>query len=138
MFGHGTLPNVRSSNLRSHHEIRRTLPPGVRSVVCARAPRRPNYALRRVVAATLAVVVLLAVGSVALSLTGLGSQPAVASETGSAATYGARSHLAQPGDTLWSIAAEHRGATDIVSYVDRLIDLNGGTRIDVGQAVLLP
>ncbi|MEM9516444.1 MAG: LysM domain-containing protein, partial [Actinomycetota bacterium] len=127
---------MRSSNFRSHHEHGRPSPPGGRPARRAGASSGPNYALRRIVAATLAIAVLLAIGSVALSLAGLGSQPAVASETGSAAAYVARSHLAQPGDTLWSIAAEHRAATDIVSYVDRLIDLNGGTRIDIGQAVL--
>ncbi|MEM8619316.1 MAG: LysM domain-containing protein [Actinomycetota bacterium] len=129
---------MRSSNFRSHHDAGRASPPDVRSVVYEGTSRGPNYARRRLVAATLAVVVLLAVGSVAMSLTGFGSQPAVASETGSAAAFATRTHLAQPGDTLWSIAAEHRAATDIVSYVDRLIDLNGGTRIDIGQAVLLP
>lgn len=92
----------------------------------------------------LAIAVLLAIGSVAMSLTGLGSQPAVASETGSAAsasdgaTYVAPVHVVAAGDTLWSIAEQHRGSIGMVEYVDRLIDLNGGTTVHVGQFVTLP
>ena len=48
-------------------------------------------------------------------------------------------HIAQPGESLWTIAEQHRGTTDIVVYVEELIDLNGGEAgIQVGQAVLLP
>lgn len=47
-------------------------------------------------------------------------------------------HVAQPGESLWTIAEEHRGSTEIVAYVDELIELNGGVMIDVGQVILLP
>ncbi|MEO1055603.1 MAG: LysM domain-containing protein [Actinomycetota bacterium] len=109
-----------------------------------RGAAHPNFALRRTVAVMLAIAVLLAIGSVAMSLTGLGSQPAVASETGSAAsasdgaTYVAPVHVVAAGDTLWSIAEQHRGSIGMVEYVDRLIDLNGGTTVHVGQFVTLP
>ncbi len=167
MFGDGTLSNVRSSNLRSLAFDHRPPPPGERRSArgrCRRHTRQhtggstgrveqhrldrgaadPNYALRRTVAATLAIAVLLAIGSVAMSLTGLGSQPAVASETGSAASapgdasYVAGVHVVAAGDTLWSIAEQHRGSMSVVDYVDRLIDLNGGTTVHVGQFVTLP
>ena len=47
-------------------------------------------------------------------------------------------HVAEPGDSLWSIAVEHHGAADLDRYLDAVIRLNGGTAIQVGQAVLLP
>ena len=45
---------------------------------------------------------------------------------------------AEAGDSLWSIAAAHRGSAPITRYVEALIDLNGGTVITVGQLVRLP
>ena len=45
---------------------------------------------------------------------------------------------AQPGDTLWAIARVHHGGIDLDRYLDRLITLNGGPSIQVGQAVVLP
>lgn len=51
---------------------------------------------------------------------------------------GAASVVARPGDTLWSIAAEHRGQVSIRRYVDALIDLNGGPEIQAGQRIVLP
>ena len=41
-------------------------------------------------------------------------------------------------DTLWSIASTYRGTVEQGRYVDALIRLNGGTSIEVGQAVRLP
>ncbi|MGI9029230.1 MAG: LysM peptidoglycan-binding domain-containing protein [Ilumatobacteraceae bacterium] len=46
--------------------------------------------------------------------------------------------VAEPGDTLWSIAEEHHGTSGFRSYLDTLIQLNGGTAIQAGQAVRLP
>jgi len=108
---------------------------------------RPNYAARRLGALIVAfgsVVVMAAlVNSV---LVGLGGSPAVAAEAAPtppgaqiAQLGGAPAqHVAQSGDSLWSIADEHRGAVDRDRYVDELIDLNGSTSIVVGQAVHLP
>jgi LysM repeat protein len=45
---------------------------------------------------------------------------------------------ARQGDTLWSIASQHRGTIGITSYVDKLVDLNGGASIQAGQAIVLP
>ncbi|MEM9517644.1 MAG: LysM domain-containing protein [Actinomycetota bacterium] len=158
---------MRSSNFRSPVIDHRPPPPGERRSArgrCRRHTRQhadgpagggerhhldrgaadPNFALRRSVAATLAIAVLLAIGCAVMSLTGLGSPPAVASETGSAAsasgnaTYVAPVHVVAAGDTLWSIAEQHRGSMSVVDYVDRLIDLNGGTTVHVGQFVTLP
>ena len=46
--------------------------------------------------------------------------------------------VAQPGDTLWSIASRHHGDISITRYVDTLVDLNGGPTIQAGQEVVLP
>lgn len=63
-----------------------------------------------------------------------GDDPASVSSVRPGAT-----HIAAPGESLWTIAEQHRGATDIVVYVEQLIDLNGGEAgIQVGQHVQLP
>jgi len=103
----------------------------------------PNYALRRVAAAFVALAVLAAgaigVGEVVGALADLGGRPAAASEV--APTSGVttpRVHVAAPGDTMWSIAQQYRGEVGRDRYVDALIDLNGAAGIQVGQAVRLP
>ncbi len=99
----------------------------------------PNYAMRRVGAAVVLLCsVLIATVAVTASVDavrGLGGRPAAASE---ATTAAPATYVAAPGDTLWSIAERFRGDVDLVRYVDALIAQNGGTRIDVGQAVRLP
>ena len=112
-------------------------------------PRRrdvvPNYAVRRLLAAVVALA-MLAVGAIAAveavgALVDLGGRPAAASEIpapGSAAAAVPSVHVAAPGDTLWSIAEQYRGAVSRDRYVDALIDLNGGTSIQAGQPVQLP
>lgn len=104
----------------------------------------PNYAARRLGAlfvALGAVVVLTAlVNSV---LVGLGGSPASAAETSPAADAARVDapmavHVAQPGDSIWSIADRYRGEVDRARYVDALIAHNGSTTIIVGQAVHLP
>jgi Tfp pilus assembly protein FimV len=79
----------------------------------------------------------LLVGAVGL-LAGLGGEPASASQAWPAAPSPARHYVAQPGDTLWTIAAEHRGDVDHGRYVNALIELNHGTAIQAGQAIRLP
>jgi hypothetical protein len=103
----------------------------------------PNYALRRLVA-TVVVLVALARGAIAVvetvgALVDLGGRPAAASEIPASEAPAAPSlHVAAPGDTLWSIAEQYRGDVSRDRFVDALIDLNGGTGIQVGQPVRLP
>ena len=98
----------------------------------------PNYVARRFVAAVL-VAVVFAVASVAVSAAvDTGGRPAVASEFDGAGAATERTHVAQPGDTLWSIADRYRGDVGQDRFVDALIDANGGTVIQIGQAVRLP
>ena len=133
---------VRTAPNRTHHRR----PQGgfgyVRVERRPSAPVRPNYAVRRAVVATIAVV-LIAAAAVAVSamvgvVVDVGGRPAAASDIDTRASSVQASHVAQPGDTLWTIADRYRGEVGHVRFVDALVDLNGGTRIEVGQAVLLP
>lgn len=109
------------------------------------APKPINYVARRCVAALLAVlsvVLLVAAASVMSGVLAdvaadLGSRPAVAADAAVDAAI-VRIHVAQPGDTLWSIADTYRGDIGQARFVEALIDRNGGTAIQVGQAVKLP
>jgi len=99
-----------------------------------------NYALRRAVAAALVVVVLALVAIAASASVGalldVDGRPAVAADVAAARIV--RIHVAQPGDTLWSIAERYRGDVGQGRFVDALIAVNGGTSIQAGQAVRLP
>lgn len=107
----------------------------------------PNYAVRRafalvVVVAVFAVTILTLV-SVVGAVVDFGGRPAAASEiepagTASSAAPIVRVHVAQSGDTLWSIADAYRGEVGRDRFIDALIDLNGGTGIQAGQAIRLP
>ena len=106
--------------------------------VARTAPSSPNYALRRTAAVVVALgAVALLVGIIIL-LAGPGGRPASAFQAEPAFTSTATVHVARAGDSLWSIARANHGDVSIDRYVDALIDLNGGTAIAVGQAVLLP
>lgn len=102
-------------------------------VVAGSGSRRPSTAVlrRRRLAAT-AVTVLLAV--VVLAATSLLARPAAAGAPAS----GRITHVVQPGDTYWSIAAglEHDG--DLRVLVDRLVDANGGRALVAGDRVEVP
>jgi LysM repeat protein len=102
-----------------------------------RAVTPRTYQRRRAVAGGL-VAVIVAFGIVVTHdvLAGSGGVPASAAASRSAP---ARSTItAQPGDTLWSIAQDHRGGVSVNRYVDKLVDLNGGASIQAGQQVVLP
>jgi len=110
----------------------------------ARVHRRPvaaasarTYRRRRALVGGFAALVV-AVGVVATydALVGPGGTPAAAA-TGQPARSTA-TVVARPGDTLWAIAAEHRGDVAIGRYVDALVALNGGASIEAGQQIVLP
>lgn len=114
-----------------------------RPVATLDADSAPNYAVRRLTAVVVVVSVLfvgaVAVGQAAGALADLGGRPAAAFELGAAGGVVAPStHVAQAGDTLWSIADGYRGEVARDAYVDALISLNGGTAVQVGQSVRLP
>ena len=98
----------------------------------------PNYVARRFVAVVL-LAVMFAAALVAVSAAlDVGGRPAAASDNTSAGSATGGAHVAQPGDTLWSIADLYRGDVGQGRFVDALIDANGGTDIQIGQAVRLP
>lgn len=61
-----------------------------------------------------------------------------ASASGGSPAIESASLVARPGDTLWSIAAAHRGEVPHARYVDLLVRVNGGASIAAGQVVVLP
>ena len=103
------------------------------------------YARRRLMAllclAAIVLVLLVGAGHVVANR---GGAPASASmirpATPAAALPPAAADLyvAQPGDTLWSIGQRFHGRTALADYVDALIEANGGTKIQVSQAIALP
>jgi len=125
-----------------------TLYPG-RSIRRSAGSALPNYALRRGLALVALVVVVSVLALAMLTLVNVvgvvvdfGGRPAAASEVEPSGTHPAapvvRIHVAEPGDTLWSIADAYRGDVGRDGFIEALIDLNGGTGIQIGQAVHLP
>jgi len=98
----------------------------------------PDYVARRFVAIVLVAVVFAVALVVVSAAVDTGGRPAVASDFDAAGAPTVRTHVAQPGDTLWSIADLYRGGVGQGRFVDALIDANGGTVIQIGQAVRLP
>ena len=106
----------------------RYLPVRDRSMVYVRRRVLVSLVLLAVVAAT-----WLGVGSV---LANRGGDPASAPTVRPASAT--QVYVAQPGDTMWSLAQRFRGDASAQAYLDALIDANGGTSIAVGQAITLP
>jgi Tfp pilus assembly protein FimV len=99
-------------------------------------PTRAMYVRRRIavlsVLATMSCLLVVA----GTSLAGRGGAPASASSARPSAS--AQLYVVQPGDTMWSIAQVLRGERGQRSYVDALIQLNGGHELVVGQRLVLP
>ena len=103
------------------------------------------YARRRLMALLcLAAIVLVLFVGAGHVVANRGGAPASASmirpATSAAALPPAAAHVyvAQAGDTLWSIGQRFHGHIALADYVDALIEANGGTRIQVSQAIALP
>jgi Tfp pilus assembly protein FimV len=102
---------------------------------------QPDYRARRAVAAALALTLLAVMVGALVLLAGLGGRPASASQAEPAISQTSHTpaiYVARAGDSLWSIAEAHRGDVGLDRYVDTLIDLNGGTAVQIGQAIRLP
>lgn len=134
-----TAIDLRSGRLRPA-----TVPPGrrppqrpaLRVVQGGRAAaRRATFRRRRLAAALLVAVVTtaLVLASAALAGSAGGGTP-----TSAAGTAPAQVHVVQPGDTLWSVARGLDPTGDVRLTVDRLVALNGGAPLQVGQRLVVP
>jgi LysM repeat protein len=92
-------------------------------------PTARVYAVRRLVAAGLALALLFVVGQMVASAV-TPAQPSM--------SQGASVHIVQPGESLWSIAQQERPHADMARLVDELLRLNGSSTIRVGQELILP
>jgi hypothetical protein len=129
---------VSQSVYRSSVEFFPSVPRPIRSGADPRGLVTPNFALRRAGALAVALVAAALLVGIIVLLAGSGGRPASASWAEPALPSPAAVHVAEAGDSLWSIARANHGDVSLDRYVDALIDLNGGTTIDVGQAVRLP
>lgn len=98
------------------------------------------YIRRRIVVASVFFSLVAALGLGADNvLANRGGEPASASAVRQATSPGLiTTYQVQPGDTMWSIAESHRDGANLLHYVDELIELNGGTTVQVGQLISLP
>jgi len=46
-------------------------------------------------------------------------------------------HTIEPGDSVWSVARQYQPSGDVRPFVDEIVGLNGGTKIFVGQELIL-
>ena len=100
------------------------------------------YARRRlmVVLSLLAIVLVLMFGTGHV-VANRGGAPASASmirPATSPVVVPANVYVVQSGDTMWSIGERFHGHTSLVDYVDSLVEANGGTELQVSQAITLP
>ncbi len=92
------------------------------------------YAQRRLVAGALLVLL----GAVLWTLATWATDSSVGvTSAGADATGSEQMYIVQPGDTLWSIAAELNTNGDVRDTVDRIAAENGGSAIAVGQRLQL-
>ena len=105
------------------------------SVPSSRVPAHV-FRRRRLAVGSAAAVVVALLASTAGTLATSGGVPA--SAAGGGPVVERITVVAVSGDSLWTIAARHRGSTDHATYVDRLVRLNGGASIQAGQIVVLP
>ena len=128
----------------SYESPRRSGQPDLRVVRpgTARRRRRPPagvYHRRRLAVVALLVVLALAgVGLLSLVRAGAGvvAGPSSAGAPRSAAAAG--SHVVEPGETYWSIAADLDRPGDVRSTVDALVEANGGRLLRAGDRVVVP
>ena len=141
------LPNSQQS--RSHDDYHYDYAAVLPGHLAHSVPTTQVYIRRRllVLAVLVAVVAVVWLGAGSVRATRDGEpaapsagRPAVSSAAVSSAAVSsaAGSYMVQPGDTLWSIAAQHHGKADQADYVDALVQRNGGTIVQVGQVLALP
>lgn len=100
-------------------------------------PTAATFRRRRLVAAAVAVLVLVALANVLVSLLGVDTRPAGVER---ARPVVERSVVVQPGDTIWSIATHLADGDDVRPVVDAIVEANGGSELQAGErlVVVLP
>lgn len=148
---------VRMGNVRPHHSVyvRRRLAVGLvivgmltvlglasRSVLADRGgvpastpTVRPATVLPASLIAAAAPPAVVATDPAAGAAT---ASPALHVGTPPPAAAGGTLYLVQPGDTLWSLAQLFHGMQSVSSYVDSLVERNGGATLRAGQVLTLP
>lgn len=108
-------------------------------------PTHATYVRRRIGTVTFFVTLSLSLGLMAQhGLADRGGDPASVPTAGRttalrlASGLAGAQYLVQSGDTMWSIAESLYRGSDLSSYVDALISLNGGTSLFVGDVLRLP
>jgi nucleoid-associated protein YgaU len=95
------------------------------------------YARRRLmvlfVLAAIVLVLLVSTGHVVANRGGAPASTPAVRPANSSVVY-----VVQAGDTLWSIGQRFHGNTALADYVDALVSANGGTEIQLSQALTLP
>lgn len=134
-----TLPAQRGFNPRLRTAQQYSVVVPSRLAAPRQAASRPTtqvYIRRRLLVALVLSAVIAAVwvgaGDVVANR---GGEPASASAV---RPVSSQTYIAQPGDTMWSIARIHHGERSLSDYVDLLIEYNGGTLLQIGQQVVLP
>ena len=104
------------------------------------------YARRRMMVlltmATIVLVLFVSAGHVVANRGGAPASDSMIRPANPAVVIGAPAadnvYVVQPGDTLWSIGQRFHGNTVLADYVDALVATNGGTVLQVSQALTLP
>jgi hypothetical protein len=112
--------------------------PELRVVAGGTGVRRPDDAVFRQRRLAVALVALVVTALAVLGATSLLARPASAGTPAAAEASVRVTHVVEAGDTYWSIAAElpHRG--DLRTFVDRLVDANGGRALVAGDVLEVP
>lgn len=98
------------------------------------SPSCTIYVRRRLLVGAVALLLGLVAWSGADSVfANRGGDPASAPAVGGTSMY-----VVESGDSLWSIAEEHRGSTPIDNYVEELLVLHGSPVLFVGEVISLP
>ena len=121
-MGRSVSPRPLTGQRRQH--LQRSVAVGPRNVVARRFVRR------RVVAALVVTAVL--VGGAIRAVAAFGVGPASGTERRPAV------HVVEPGETMWSIAQSLQPGGDTAKLVHRLMKLNGGADLQIGQRLVLP
>jgi hypothetical protein len=102
-----------------------------------RSPSTSVYTRRRIMAAVVLTVVVLAVW---VTLRSVGSAAVLTAPDASRPmmSIGARTYVVQPGETFWSIARRLDPDGDPRPVVDRLVAAHDGNALQAGEVIVLP